>query len=152
MEKQAIVKKFNLSVSADSSDTAVLDALAASIAQKDDRIAALENEQREALALQAAAMINQRATVLNATFTEDQQAGFKKVAESAGLATLQTMLDAIKPAPVLKSLVTENGKPADTEDRTTWSLATWNEKDPEGLERLTDPEKEKIYASYKQKN
>lgn len=150
MDKQSIVQKFNLSVSADASDTAVLDALCASFTKKDERILALEKEQKENLSTQANALIEMRAKALNVVFTDDQKESFKKVAESAGLATLGTVLNSMKATPVIKDMVNNGGKPAgDAEDRSAWTLATWNEKDPEGLEKLNEAEKEKLYtASY----
>lgn len=154
MDKATIITKFGLtSVTAESSDTAVLDALTAVFTNKDTRIGQLETQQKEVVKTTASAMIAAREKELNTKFTEKQKTDFTAVAEAAGISTLTTVLEAMKAVPVIASMIGADGlKPeaAGTDVRANWTLDQWQEKDPDGLDKLTDEAKDKLYqAKYK---
>lgn len=154
MDKGAIILKFGItSVTPESSDTAVLDALTAAFTNKDNRIGQLETQQKEGVKTTASAMISAREKELNTKFTEKQKLDFTAVAEAAGINTLTTVLEAMKATPVITSMIGADGlKPEvpGTDARANWTLDQWQEKDPDGLDKLTDEAKDKLYqAKYK---
>lgn len=164
MDKALIISAFGLSsVTKDSSDTAVLQALQAHVQQKDQQIQQLTNAGEAERVNQANAMITARETELQTKFTEDQKKGFVAVAKSSGLEVLTTVLSAMKPAAKLEAVIhpearqipgTESGGNSG-EERKDWTLDTWAEKDPEGLDALSKSEKpedkQKFQALYKGK-
>lgn len=166
MDNNAIISRFGLQgVTAQSSDTAILDVLAAQLTAKDNRIteltAANEKEKERAIS----AVIAAKEKVINVQFTDEQKKQFIKIGMASNDA-LQTVLDAMKPVPNVKNLLSGESKTTafanDNEafpksisaERKDWTLKDWAEKAPNALEDMSesnDPEVkawfDKLYAA-----
>lgn len=162
MDKKAIIEKFSLTgVTAESSDTAVMDALNAKLQGNESKIKELEQKEAANTASLVDSAISLRETELNTKFTDAQKVTFKTVASTGGLEVLKSVLAEIKPVANLQTLLGGKGSGAGVtgsaiaEDRKNWSFDMWAEKDPEGLsamEKTNLADFKKLYEAQWPKN
>lgn len=154
MDKKAIIEKFGLTeVTAESSDTAVMEALNKKLEANQNRIKELEGTQASSLATQIDSVIAVREAQLNTKFTDAQKATFKTVGEKSGLEVLNSVLAEVKPTPNLQTLLASGGSAAAganevPADRKNWNWDTWEEKDPAGLSNLESTNLEEFKRIY----
>lgn len=144
-QKQALITQHSLTnVTADSSDTAVLDAVNAKITALATENANLKQKETGGLTAQADAIIAAKEVELKTKFTPEQKTKFTAIATSMGVEQMKNILDEIKPVAVIADMITggQQAVPGATgsvvpTDRKDWNLDTWAEKDPDGLEAMS---------------
>lgn len=161
--KQLLIQMFALQgVTAESSDTAIRDAIQAVITQKDEKISALEKQVQESVKAEAERMIATAESASGKQFSEDQKATMMSVAQKAGIDSLQATISMIAPTasgdqgntggttaaptatPQLKNVIIPGatGSAAQGKGREDWTWDEWQEKDPTGLENMETENKE----------
>lgn len=159
-QRQALITQHNLTnVTADSSDTAVLDAVNAKITALTTENANLKQTATGGVTAQAEAIIAAKEVELKTKFTPEQKTKFTTIATSLGVEQMKSILDEIKPVAVITDMITGDKETPGADgaviaaDRKTWDLAMWAEKDPDGLEAMSkapagSPEEKAFNALY----
>lgn len=143
-------------VSADSSDTAVVQAIQERLEQEKEAREKAENELSAFKTQQIESVINK--AVAEKVIAEEQKEVYRKIAETSGIEALQVVLENTQPekkqpAPVPDLAELIKNKLKGTVTNASWSFDQWQENDPKGLEKLSveNPEKfkELFNAKYK---
>jgi len=157
---EALIMAFGLQgLTKDSSTTAVVEAMKKVVTDKDAKIASLTTEVQNVKDATIVAAIASKETELGKKFTELELENFKAIGRLNPTA-LTTVLAAIQPVPQLQNIVqpeakatasatTPTGTSVVATDRKTWNWATWQEKDPDGLEALSKSAKAEDKAVFK---
>lgn len=161
--KKPIIEALGLQgVTAESSDTAVIDAVRK---HYEDKITKAEADLRTANEKATAAetkLKEQGKAAIDAVIeaakkagkiTQEQVATYEGIAEASGIETLNTVLNAIPVRTPITSQIQSHGKIDTTVARENWDFDKWQKEDSKGLEALAekDPEKfkELFNAKYK---
>ena len=158
MDKAKLISLFGLTgVTAESSDTAMMAAIESHHNNVNAKMTQLETGVKEGIKSSATAIIAAREKELKTTFTEAQKTSFMAVAEKMGIDSMSSMLSIVQPTPVIASLLTGEQKPVGGQDasggnpvakeRESWDFDTWQEKDPEGLDKLPKDVFAKLYVA-----
>lgn len=148
--KKLLIDSLGLqNVTADSSDSAILDAVKAVMNQKDEKITALEKEVQEGVKAEAERLIATAEQASGKQFTDDQKATMLSVADKAGIESLQSTIAMIAPnaagdqgnnggTPHIQKVIVSNsdGSNPESKSRNDWTWDEWQEKDAEGLENM----------------
>lgn len=150
--KQLLITAFALSaVNAQSSDTAVLEAVQGKIndlqasydSEKEARTKA-ENDLKAFKKEQIKAMIDGASASAGKPFTEDERKVYENIGENSGVEALAHVLKtSAKPAaPNISSHIQTGNPGAGVSGRENWDFDKWQKEDPKGLEKLSaeDPE------------
>lgn len=152
--KQLLITAFALQLTEQSSDTAVVGALK-------DKFKALEDDLKTAQASKTEAE-NQlqeyeskriEAMIKEAHIPEEQKEIYQKIGKTSGVEALAEVLkDKQKPqAPNLSAMVQAGGSNAVASGRENWDFDTWQKEDPQGLEKLSQEDKEKFQELFNAK-
>lgn len=163
--KKDLIEKFGLQgVTEQSSDTAVLTAMAAKVTGLETTLANLSKGQ-------IAALITAAEVSSGRKFSPAQLTHLQTIGEKAGVESLQAALAFIKPetapgsdgkkdeaalagqaknlaAPITNLIKAENND-AGGEDRTKWTFSDWSEKDEKGLKEMREKNQAQYVALYK---
>lgn len=151
--KQVLITALGLSavVNAQSSDTAVLDAvqgkmndLQASLDKEKAARTKAENDLKAYKDSQIKAMIDTASAGASKAFTEDERKVYENIGENSGIEALAHVLKSSnKPAAPNISAHIQTGTPgAGVAGRESWDLDKWQKEDPKGLEKLATDDKE----------
>ncbi|WP_407512842.1 hypothetical protein, partial [Elizabethkingia miricola] len=151
--KQVLITALGLSavVNAQSSDTAVLDAvqgkmndLQASLDREKAARTKAENDLKAYKDGQIKAMIDTASAGAGKAFTEDERKVYENIGENSGIEALAHVLkSSTKPAAPNISAHIQTGTPgAGVAGRESWDLDKWQTEDPKGLEKLATDDKE----------
>ena len=149
--KKLLIEAFSLkNLTADSSDTAVLEALKEVMSKKDNEIVSL-NEKISKSAEQTA---EQLIKASGKEVTEDQKKTLLGIAATSGMDALNMFLGMMPAAagapetkeektPQLHTMVTNGGQgSAAAQGRESWNYDKWMEEDPDGFEAMADDPKQ----------
>jgi ATP-dependent protease ClpP protease subunit len=145
-QRQTLITQHGLTnVTADSSDTAVLDAVNAKITALFNENNSLKQQQAGGVTAQADAVIAAKEVELKTTFTAEQKSKYLGVATAMGVPAMKSILDDIKPVASIVDMMTNNNSNTNNSttttvvaaDRKDWTLDQWAEKDPDGLEAMS---------------
>ena len=132
--KQPLIQALDLkNVNPQSSDTAVLEAV-------QNKLSAVEQERDQAIEKLNGIGKTQVKALLDAnkdSYPEDKRAVYEAIGETQGIEALTTVLEAIsskKQAPNIKDLITNKDQ---NEVTAGWTYSDWLDKDPEGLEKMS---------------
>ncbi|MGR3790678.1 head maturation protease, ClpP-related [Flavobacterium sp. TN-1] len=146
--KQLIIQALKLpNVTAQSSDTAVLEALQSQIqTERDEKNDAL-NELKQYKKSQITAYLD-RVEAKGILKKEDRQL-YENIGEKAGFDALAKVLEGVKPtAPNISALITN----ADAQQGTDqWTFDQWQKEDPKGLEAMASANPDKFQKLFNQK-
>lgn len=150
--KQLLITAFALTaVNAQSSDTAVLEAVQGKIrdleSSLDNEKKAKEKAENDLKAFkntQIKAMIDNAAAASGKTFSEDERKVYENIGENSGVEALAHVLKtSAKPAaPGIAAHIQTNTPGAGVSGRENWDLDKWQKEDPKGLEKLANDDKE----------
>ena len=143
-QKSALIAEHNLTgVTADSSDTAVLDAVSASIAALRQKVQQFEQGQVNQITEQVNGLLAIKTQQAGIQFTDAEKTNLINIAKAAGIESFKAALEMIKPAPLLSNIITPGGAPSVVaaegapKGRENWTMEEWRKNDPLGLERLS---------------
>ncbi len=144
MDKTELIAKAGLTgVNADSSDTAVFDALGAKLEAEKNAKEKAEQELKEFKGKGIKAEVDE--AVKDGRIVESERATYEAIGEKAGLDVLKQSLSKLKShEPIIKTIKGESKKPGG--ERADWTWKDYQEKDPSALEKL---DKETFNALYK---
>jgi len=146
MDKSEIIKNYGLtSVTADSSDDAIFEAMAAKIREADTARTEAENKLKTEKESQVKAMVAAAKQPLSLTPGEITE--FEKIGISAGVEALQMVLSKVKPMPTITGMINNSGSGnnSQTQDPKTFSelvalgesvLADWKKNREADYKRL----------------
>jgi len=153
--KQLLIDTFNLKgITAESSDTAVLEAVKAVVQEKESEIIRLKNaakaETDKAIEAVIAQAKNEGKIFATSGKTAEQvEAEMKKIGETAGLETLNVVLASLsgkKPHQSIVEMIANEGKyPAEANKDWEW----YQKNDPKSLEKMAKDDKESFKAIYR---
>lgn len=137
--KQPLITALGLvGVTAQSSDTAIIEAITAELKKEKDAKATAENALAEFREKQITAVLDEAEKA--GTLKKEQREVYANIGKNAGIDSLLAVLGNNKPAaPNLNGLI-QTGT-ASTEARAEWDFDKWQKEDPKGLEQKakTDP-------------
>lgn len=157
--KQMIITAFALSaVSADSSDTAVMEALQAEFNTLKDAKATAEANLATAKTELDSFKENQVKHLVEAfakqnKLSDDKKQAFMQIGKTSGVEALQTVLDSFKPtaqAPGIGDMLNAGQRGANPA-RADWDWDKWQKEDPRGLEALAENDIDAWEALYNNK-
>ena len=165
MKKPIIEALGLLGVTAESSDTAVIDAVRAhyegKITKTEQDLAAANlraTNAENALKEQAKAVIAAEieAGIKAGKITQDQKATYEAIAEASGIEALKTVLGNIPPRQSITSQIPSGGgnsfnAPVVAAGREAWDWDKWQKEDPKGFEAMHKNNLEAWQALYNQK-
>lgn len=138
--KQPLIDALSLAgVTAQSSDTAILQAVQEKLQAVEAERDNLQNQLNNQVKDQVEALLNANKD----SFKEDKREVYQKIGETQGIEALTTVLNALgakSTPPKISNLITNKGEKAPNAD---WNYEDWMEKDPEGLEKMSEEEPEK---------
>jgi len=142
MDKQKLITSLGLTgVTAQSSDTAIEEAIIAKSIADAASFSALQGQKKSEDAVVAASLIAARQTELNTTFTVEQKASLDEIVKEGGIKALKPALAVMTGVPNLTAQISVEQRTtvpqAAGSERKDWGLKDWAENDPEGLEKLS---------------
>lgn len=159
--KQLLIAAFALKgVNAQSSDTAVLEAMQGEFSDLKTKKAEAETARTTAEAKlkeyedgRIKTIIDGAAAGLGKQFTEDERKTYESIGATSGVEALELVFKTVaKPqAPNISGMIQAGTQGAVVAGRDSWDFAQWQKEDPKGLEKLatTDPEKFKTMFNAK---
>ncbi|OWP87864.1 hypothetical protein BWK60_01545 [Flavobacterium covae] len=146
--KQLIIQALNLpNVTAQSSDTAVLEALQNHLKTEREAKDSALNELAQYKKNQLTAYLDR--TEAKGVFKKEDRPLYESIGEKAGIDALAKLIEGIKPqAPNISALITN----ADAfEGSENWTFDQWQKEDPKGLEAMASANPEKFQKLFNQK-
>ena len=154
--KQMIITAFALeAVTADSSDTAIVEKLKSIFEAKKNEVTAAEQAKADALKELSDFKENQVKQVVEAyakdnKLSEDKKSIYMKIGKTSGIDALQTVLqNSEDKAPNIHGMI-NGGSSADAK-RADWDWDKWQKEDPRGLEKLAQENPEAYKELFNQK-
>ncbi len=162
--KQLIISAFGLqAVNAQSSDTAVLEAVQGQITDLKNQLQKEKDERNTAEAKLKSyedsrinSLIENASKVLNKPFTEEERKTYETIGATSGVEALEMVFRNVnKPqTPGISAIIQAGASGSISAGRDSWDFAKWQKEDPKGLEKLAtqDPEKFKQLFNAKYNN
>ena len=154
--KQMIITAFALeAVTADSSDTAILDSLKGVLAKKENELTAAHQAKADAVKELNDFKENQVKQVVDAyakdnKLSEEKKSIYMKIGKTSGIDALQTVLHSTRDkAPNINGMIS-GGSSADGK-RADWDWDKWQKEDPRGLEKLAQDSPDAYKELFNQK-
>lgn len=149
MNKQKLIERFGLkNVTADSSETAIEEALNTKYEALNNAKIQAETKFKEAQKTRIKDVIEAKASLVGVEMSDEQKQAYQKMGEAAGMDVLNTALSALSPRTAISSLVNK-GDVNNSNNRKDWDWKKWNKEDPEGLEKMESKDSAAFNALYK---
>ncbi|MCT4613595.1 MAG: ATP-dependent Clp protease proteolytic subunit [Marinifilaceae bacterium] len=156
MDKTLMIARYDLkNVTADSSDTAIMEAIDAKLEAEKQAKTKAQNELKSYKDSEIDSIIDAKSNEEGISMSDDEKENYIKIGKSAGLDALRMALNALKPRTSLSEMLHTGGGQASTqatgkkEDRKNWTWNDYQEKDPKALAKLEKENKETFNALYK---
>ena len=161
MKKEELIARYKLTgVTAESSDTAIMEAIDTQMKNEKDKADKAQNElnaikDTEITEAVEAAAKDGRITAVEGKTIDEQKATFVKIGKSAGIEALKAALGAAKPHKTIVSQLPSGGGSStgtvNDANRDSWDWDKWQKEDSNGLEALVKTDKEAFDALYNAK-
>lgn len=154
MDKVTMIARYGLeSVTAESSDTAIFEAMDKKLKAEQDARKKAEDKVAEIEKTNITSLIEAKANEEGVEMTDAEKANYKMIGETAGVEALKMALQAVKPRQTIASQVIHSkGKKKPEgggENRSDWTWEDYQEKAPKALEKMEDENKEEWQRLYK---
>lgn len=151
MDKQKMIDLYGLTtVTAESSDEAVMEAISAKLKASETAKINAENALRLEKEAQVTALVT--SAVASRKITEAQKASFVAIGTNAGIEALQMALDAIKPIGSITGMLASGGDGSQSMvGREAWTWDDYQAKDVKALEQLKQKDNARFMALYNAK-
>jgi hypothetical protein len=159
--KKPIIEALGLvGVSAESSDTAVIEAVEKHYQGKIDSVTANYNKEKKAreeaeekLNEQTEAAINALVDEADKTakFTAEQKETYKTIGKTSGIEALKTVLATVQPKQTILGAIAGGKGTGTPENREDWDFDKWQKEDPRGWEALAESNPEQFQAVFNKK-
>lgn len=138
--KQDLIFALSLEgVTAESSDTAIIDAVKARLQRSEDAKQTAEAGLKTFKDAQIKAYLDKSSKA--GLFKDDERKTYETIAETSGLEALEVILKPKAQAPNITGQLNSGKAP---EGRTEWTFAEWQEKDKKGLEKMSVEDKDRF--------
>ena len=153
MDKVTMIARYGLeSVTAESSDTAIFDAMDKKLQEEKDARKTAEDKVAETEKANITSLIDVKAKEEGVEMSDAEKANFKVIGETAGVEAMKMALSALKPRTTLTSQLGQGGKEtpqAGGEDRSKWTWEDYEAKAPKDLEKMETGNKAEWERLYK---
>ena len=156
MDKVTMIARYGLEgVTAESSDTAIFEAMDKKLKAERDARKKAEDKVAEIEKTNITSLIEAKADEEGVEMSDAEKANYKMIGETAGLEALKMALQAVKPRQTITSQLNNGGKGGKKpegnggEDRSKWTWEDYQEKAPEALEKMEDENKGEWQRLYK---
>lgn len=153
MNKVTMIARYGLeSVTAESSDTAIFEAMDKKLKAEQDARKKAEDKVAEIEKTNITSLIEAKANEEGIEMTDAEKANYKMIGETAGVEALKMALQAVKPRQTLTGQLGQGGKgtpQAGGEDRSKWTWEDYQAKAPEDLEAMETENKAEWERLYK---
>lgn len=137
-------------VTAESSDTAVIEAIKEKIAQEQQATQKAQQELKSFKKEQTDALIEE--AIKANKITENQKEVYQKIADTSGIEALQVVLSnlALASEKSTSPNISQIIKGKNTDKKTAWSFQEWQQNDPKGLEKMSVENPEQFQQLFKE--
>lgn len=155
MDKVTMIARYGLeSVTAESSDTAIFDAMDKKLQEEKDARIKAEGKVAEIEKTNITSLIDAKASEEGVEMSDAEKANFKMIGETAGVEAMKMALQAVKPRQTITSQLNggKDGKRPEGkggEDRKDWTWEDYQAKAPEDLEKMETGNKAEWERLYK---
>jgi len=152
MDKVTMIARYGLvSVTAESSDTAIFEAMDKKLRTEKEARKTAEDKVAEIEKANITSLIEAKAKEEGVEMNDAERANFKVIGETAGVEAMKMALSAVKPRKTLTAqLGTGGGTPsASKEDRSKWTWVDYEAKAPKDLDKMETENKAEWERLYK---
>ncbi|MCT4640391.1 MAG: Clp protease ClpP [Bacteroidales bacterium] len=154
MDKALMIARYSLTgVTAESSDTAIMEAIDKKFNSERDKRIKAESDLKTQRESEITSMIEAKAKEPGVEMTEEQKKTYQMIGETSGIEALRMTLGTLTPRATITETIRSQGSGGSgtggENDRKNWTWNDYAEKDPTTLEKMEKDNKEQFNALYK---